>query len=210
MSTQANGLCDPQLPIIYSLVIGNTAAIMQEIMQTQATAQMGLFFPKKAVSHCFAIRFCQEGPGAFQERCLFQRILFWKGQILYLLKRAAEDALLKNGSTLLWAGAPPSTPPLCPISLKARNGLPPWVCRPPVSALAWRCCPPSAVFWAKTDSGGSYFTNLVAFLCFVVIALFLPDTGLEKETENEKVGITGKVLAPCWNGVWNWNLTFLS
>ena len=50
MSTQANGLCDPQLPIIYSLAIGNTAAIMQEIMQTQATAQMGLFFPKK-LSH---------------------------------------------------------------------------------------------------------------------------------------------------------------
>lgn len=44
---------------------------------------------------------------------------------------------------------------------------------------------------------GSYFTNLVAFLCFAVIALFLPDTGLEKETENEKVGINGKVLAPC-------------
>ena len=49
----------------------------------------------------------------------------------------------------------------------------------------------------KNGFRGSYFTNLVAFLCFAVIALFLPDTGLEKETENEKVGINGKVLAPC-------------
>ena len=54
MSTQANGPCDPQLPIIYSLAIGNTAEIMQEIMQTQATAQMGLFFRKK-LSHIVSL-----------------------------------------------------------------------------------------------------------------------------------------------------------
>lgn len=49
----------------------------------------------------------------------------------------------------------------------------------------------------KNGFRGSYFTNLVAFLCFAVIALFLPDTGLEMETENEKVDINGKVLGIC-------------
>ena len=46
----------------------------------------------------------------------------------------------------------------------------------------------------KNGFRGSYFTNLAAFLCFAVILLCLPDTGVEKETENEKVRINGKVL----------------
>lgn len=43
----------------------------------------------------------------------------------------------------------------------------------------------------------SFFTNLVAFVCFAVILVCLPDTGVEVETETEKVGINSKVLGIC-------------
>lgn len=46
----------------------------------------------------------------------------------------------------------------------------------------------------RNNFATSYFVNIIGFIAFVLLALCLPDTGTEKETENEKIRLNRKVL----------------